>query len=559
MHQSRASQPSSTRESDNLSGNVSQQTVTRHRASYYESSHESSPPPRENGSSPSLRGSATNARPYAASAHPLDQRNLTRKTRTSFGTPGLSPGAPAVLGRRRSIVNTAPGFATRDYKHSSLPHSSNGNYASSPFQEHPALARGDGEAPQTFHAEDTESTVSTTAPSTVWDELDDLKSRIRKLELTGKLPKSSNAAMANSFSERPPTATTTMTTISTSPKRLQMETMPPEGSTVEGQGTVTAHPILYSALAKIKPVINKNLFKALEATASDALTLAAMTGGTGSQGPSQISASTIGNSNAVDRQLRRKADSMCRSLTELCIALADDRSEAEASSIATRPSSRNAIPPVQRSEANRQDMRSFRAASEDPEFTSSSKIMSRLEARRRTSLLGSRPLIHKNSPQEALTPVPSFNPLAGRLDRVSSVNLRNHASQEEVDSTISRRPPSRATTEISQMRPSPQTQASREYTSQHPMPSLAQLSPSMQSTLPTRKSYFSSSPQTPITPSVQPGSKRYLERSTPPSSADSARLAEARQRRILSLGQHTSAGQSKIGIPSGRLRKPDSE
>ncbi|KAJ0292443.1 hypothetical protein CBS470a_002748 [Colletotrichum nupharicola] len=54
------------------------------------------------------------------------------------------------------------------------------------------------------------TTASTTEPSTVWDELDDLKSRIHRLEMTGKLPKISGAVMSRTSDERPPTATNTV-------------------------------------------------------------------------------------------------------------------------------------------------------------------------------------------------------------------------------------------------------------------------------------------------------------------------------------------------------------
>jgi hypothetical protein len=48
-----------------------------------------------------------------------------------------------------------------------------------------------------------------------------------------------------------------------------------------------------------------------------------MIGSVGQPGPISSGASTIGGYNVTDRQLRKKADSICRSLTELCIALAD--------------------------------------------------------------------------------------------------------------------------------------------------------------------------------------------------------------------------------------------
>ena len=217
------------------------------------------------------------------------------------------------------------------------------------------------------------------------------------------------------------------------------------------------------------------------------------------------------------------------------------------------PASRNGTPPTQRTEAAL-DPRFSRAVSEDPELRSSSRVMSRLEARR-TSLLGSGSGFSPGEPSQGpATPTQSvITPLASKLDRTSSV-LRRRTDEEE-SKTAARRPPSRATTELGQMRPSPQTRISREYVSNHPLPNYPQRSPSVQSGLPTRKSYFTSS-NSPVTPSnVLPGNRRYLPGSTPPSSSDSARLAEARQRRLASLGQPKSASQPRVG----RLRQTESE
>ena len=564
LPQARTSRPSSSSRPSTSGASFAGQQDSAKQNHHYKSSFDSAfHRSTEKDSLASLRDAASGNRPYAASAHPLDQRFRTRNARTSFGTPprdGLSqegsPDLASSYDRRRSLRDTSPGVGSRSYKQSNLSYAVNGNYGSSSFPVQSTPVHGQEAALVTPHAAGTESTVSTTAPSTVWDELDDLKSRLRKLELTGILPKSSNAAMSNALNDRPPTATTTMTTMSSSPKRRQVENISPEASTVKSPGNTNIHPLLHSALAKAKPTVNANLYRALEATALDALTLAAMTGSAGSQEASQT-ASVVGPAGGIDRQLRRKADSMCRSLTELCIALAEEPPEPELPNARSRPGSNDSPSTAQRTEAALPDPRLLRGASIEPEARASSRVMSRLEARR-TSILGSSPLYgRRESTPEVSTPTQTVTPLGSRIDRTSTVTLRSRAKKEPGETTNNDRPPSRAATEIGQLRPSPQSRISREYTSQHPMPNNSERSPSVQSSLPQRKSYFSQVSTSPLTPIVQPGNRRYLERSTPPSSADSARLAEARQRRIASLGQHTSAGQSRIGISTGRLRQSE--
>ena len=86
-----------------------------------------------------------------------------------------------------------------------------------------------------------------------------------------------------------------------------------------------AHPLLHAALAKSKPFMSAEVYRALESAANDAFSLSAMMGSPGQPGPISSGASTIGSgSNITDRQLRRKTDSVCRSLTELCVALGED-------------------------------------------------------------------------------------------------------------------------------------------------------------------------------------------------------------------------------------------
>jgi len=172
---------------------------------------------------------------------------------------------------------------------------------------------------------DSGSVVSTSAASTVWDELEDLKSRIKRLEFTGKLPPSNGmSGFSGSSGERPRTGTTTVTTISSSPRhKLQND-----ASEHSNDSPLSAtHPLLHSALNKSKTVLPPDIVKALEAVAADTLSLAQYVGSTGSPNTSGVSAA-MNNADrgiATDRQVRRKVDSMCRSLTELCIALSDGR------------------------------------------------------------------------------------------------------------------------------------------------------------------------------------------------------------------------------------------
>lgn len=177
--------------------------------------------------------------------------------------------------------------------------------------------------------EGTESSASGgPAPSTVWDELDDLKSRMRRLELTGKAPSTSGAAMSRASDDRPPTATTNATTMSASPKRGTGANASQPDAVSTTSSHKEAQPLLLSALTKTKDLVAPDTFSAMETAANDALALSAMMGTAGQPGPISSGVSTIGGGGGLtDRQLRRKADSICRSLTELYIALADEMSQ----------------------------------------------------------------------------------------------------------------------------------------------------------------------------------------------------------------------------------------
>ncbi|KAI9692136.1 MAG: hypothetical protein M1822_006366 [Bathelium mastoideum] len=375
----------------------------------------------------------------------------------------------------------------------------------------------------------TDSVNSNTAPSTVWDELDELKSRIKKLELTGKLPATSGQAISNGSVERPRTATTTVTTISSSPNHRKAAAVSPTTRAQEDDSKGTnVHPLLHSALARAKQVLSPSTYRVLEATAFDALALATMTGNVGLQGTNSSAASIINGAAAPDRQIRRKADSMCRSLTELCIALCESKSvispTSPASTIATRPASRDTTTNVGATNIDsrlpRERQSSLEPERAPPPRNSPSRALSRIEARR-SSLITTTSLSASNSPREITTPRTStFNtppsshqissePLPNRFTRTGTSLLRDRrrriAPSESPPTTSDNnddegndfpdddptlRVPSRAATELvprssasisgsSTLQRFRNRLSSREYTSSHPLPNtpISPLSP----------------------------------------------------------------------------------
>lgn len=307
---------------------------------------------------------------------------------------------------------------------------------------------------------DTESVESANAPSTVWDELDDLKSRIRNLEIGGKMPSPSAATATNQSFERPRTATTAPTTISSSPKHARKQSTAPTDVNTPGLSTATLHPLLHSALAKAKDVLNPQLYRSLEVTASDALALAAMTGSGGPQGTAFTAASMVNGGAVSDRQIRRKADSMCRNLTDLCIALCEGRSDLASPTIKASPITASHL------QGETPSARYSRRASLGPEDlqirTTPNRTMSRLDSRRSSLLgLGLGNTI-STSPAEAneqyhiqdSSPTHDQTDYASRYNRPGTSLQHSRYSQveDEPPEEVPSRAPSRAMTELGHMR-----------------------------------------------------------------------------------------------------------
>ncbi|KAK0623525.1 hypothetical protein B0T14DRAFT_390587, partial [Immersiella caudata] len=531
----------------------------------------------------------TSARPQIART-PLRPSPITPR-QISFQDP--TPDTGSAYRRRQSVTESNAGTTVSrpsQYRNPNLALGGQGRtYNSSPLVPRSTGLQKDEPQPSVevggHGVEGTESSASTTAPSTMWDELDDLKSRIHRLELTGKAPSTSGAAMSRASDDRPPTATTNATTISASPKRGSGPgaSQPDASSTTSSQRE--AQPILLSALSKTKGIVSNDVFCAIEAAATDALALTTMVGVPGQLGPISSGASMIGGvNNVTDRQLRRKADSICRSLTELCIALADEAGPTKAGQSASAPREKELEPltsptvtkfaplPPQRRPSTLVDSTPTKPAIMSPRAPTS------LEQRRLT-MLASATLPSPRYALAPLTPVESTG--AGRktslllsrtrragteepeevTGRGSSLLLRTRragteepeesreAPQGRKTSLLVRsrklsnddedeprfRVPSRAITEVNSFRTTPReanTQSQASPPDSNPLGSSA---------LPRRRLLPSSlNPRlvTPATPSSA-SSRRYFDRPTPDRETNTVaeKLAEDRGQRQFSLSQ----------------------
>lgn len=452
-----------------------------------------------------------------------------------------------------------------------------------------AVERAQPEVDKTRNDGTTESSLSTTAPSTVWDELDDLKSRIRKLELTGKFPASSAAAMSNVSVERPRTAATTATTLSSSPKQkhirktsLSVDLPPPTPNPIQT--------LLHSALAKAKTNVGNEVYGVLETTATDALTLANMLGSTTTSTPSGT-ASSVNGSGMTERQAKRKADSLCRSLTELCLAISDEQAlpqqeQQRQSQEPIRPISqgRQSLATIEDNGDSRSSTatRFRRSMSHEPESfvtpDSALRVLGRLENRRANTInFGASTHRDRLSHDEQSSPQTSLNASHARLNRLSGPHrLRREDDSDDRSSVFSRTLSSRAMTEVggyssSRLSNTTRERMSREYANESPSTRLStsyqqgsphppKTSPSVHTTTPIhsqRRSYAtppSSGIPTASGVNIQPGFRRYgVSTSTHGTPSDSPSQVESvPQTRITSASSKTATSYTAIQQPRMR-------
>jgi hypothetical protein len=434
------------------------------------------------------------------------------------------------------------------------------NHRRTSFQQDP---RADGDS------------VVSTVQSAVWDEMPDAKSHLHRLDQSRTF-QSSGGTGSNGSGERPRTATTTVTTVSSSPKVALGSKLGIADPKLGGPEASNIHPLLHQSLDRCKPILNPTLYRALSNAASDALEMAASSRG-GGNGSVYANSSATGGI-ASDRQLRRRADNLCRNLTDLCIALIESSPESanRASALANRRQSRELSAPPQIPEAR--SVYSRQASVEPGERErrpTPSRALERVEARRaslmststpggsprETSFPAQRKTQHLEAPQSsplapsaALPPsTPSSLLAPSSMLRSGTSMLRSHrmaAAEEDDDSSL--RPPSRATTEIGTLRKRSGrlsvglSRADYAYTSQHPLPQSSALRRVTGGTM--------SSPLAPLSAAssvVSRGVSRqyYGDRLQPP--LDTTEEDEKKTKRR-SFGLYAGSG-SAVGRPLGRV------
>ncbi|KAI0419940.1 hypothetical protein F5X98DRAFT_48424 [Xylaria grammica] len=579
-----------------ISRRLSEQESSRVRALGHDQGERTGPPVSFRGHSREphsedlkLRSASTSIR-----ASPLSPRILTYQ----------DPSEPTSAHRRRQpSIDRASAALSRmtSLKQVNVNYSHPRAYNSSPLVSHGADSqKQEAQSNDPPPREGTDSTTSTAAPSTVWDELEELKSRIHRLELTGKLPPTSSAAISRASDERPPTAHTNATTLSASPKRgvssvvqsVETPTMPKD-----------SHPLLNSALAKSKDFLAHEVYDALETATIDALSLAAMMGTAGQPGPISSGTSNMGsNSGAVtDRQLRKKADSICRSLTELCLALSENANATKPQQIAIPPTEGNTVtsPTITQFSGMATQRRPSAPANRALELATSPRTTSRFEEKRATILTASAlPSPRYNANNSTTTDgtttgrkssllfsrarrAGTEEPEDGR--RTSTVLRSRRAGTEEPEDASDRKPiltrgrratldpgedefrfrtPSRAVTEVNGLRP-------REYISQLPPPPVAKETETLaNSALPRRRVGSTTlntriAQATVVTAAASPSaiatpSRRYADRPIPSRETvfEGDKIAEDRPQRQFSLARSGSLNrraanrQSMIAAPS---------
>ncbi|KAL9083681.1 MAG: hypothetical protein Q9159_005645 [Coniocarpon cinnabarinum] len=269
--------------------------------------------------------------------------------------------------------------------------------------------------------DDLESHASTAAQSGLWDELHELKSRMRKLESNSARSRYhgvNNTESTTGF-ERPRTSTTHTTTSASrrsSNNDHLSSTLVNKPQPPANEGT-EIHPLLHSALRKARLVVSPDVFKALETSASDALQLANIARTSVEPLDLQSMAATTLDTDPERnlKRVQRRADNLCRSLTELCIVLCE---QARASS------SSGGVPPRSPYDSTKPPPSALTGVHLSAQRPSSS---GRPYAK---SEIGTPPTTHLNGYSDSpTTALDSRRALADRINR-----LQNRANARSLDS-----------------------------------------------------------------------------------------------------------------------------
>ena len=245
-------------------------------------------------------------KPAAGNANNFSSTRTERRPLESYKTP--SPERTAMRASELAYTTPEAFDAIRDQSSAGLPH------------DNTAAKRG------WAHTDGLESEASTTAASTVWEELTELKARMRKLESSGS--RSRHYSTTTDPSDRPKTATTTTFTTNSASRRSSnndhLSSTWPSRPRPPSQDISDTHPLLHSALRKARLVIDRDVYTALEASSIDALQIATIArNDVQGEMSSAVTSVTADDSTQLQKQMVRKTDNLCRSLTELAIILCE--------------------------------------------------------------------------------------------------------------------------------------------------------------------------------------------------------------------------------------------
>ncbi|KAI9672864.1 MAG: hypothetical protein M1831_000300 [Alyxoria varia] len=336
-----------------------------------------------------------------------------------------------------------------------------------------------------------DSEMSNSVASGVWEELEELKSRIKHLEYGGGRSRPRGTSiLRDQHNERPGTRHSQSET----PRRELLSPVPTSLSR-RGSNSGELHPLLRSAMMKTKSYLDPSSYQFLEGSAHDALELAALSRATCQENDSKDD-DAFNELAMSQKRIVWKADNLCRNLTDYCISLNENylnspsnrrgtnsqsSSQEEASSPVTAVDHRRRL-------LERAEQLSSRVAS---------RKMERGESRQSAQDQRGRTTRHISLAEDRTG---AGSVLDSRtLGRAATTNGHTNHNHNAVDYTHGGtgtgddgtiRLPSRAATEVSRQNGtytpthSPRDlRLSKDYTSRHPLPERKNLSPTVRQVL----------------------------------------------------------------------------
>lgn len=162
----------------------------------------------------------------------------------------------------------------------------------------------------TPYSQDGKESVTSDAPTTVWDEIDDLRSRLRRIESVRPL-------ITRWRHERPDTAITDATSSQLSQKDHR-QAASPAGTLTGKSNTFSLQQELQAALALAHPTLDDNTYRAIDSSADDATAVLFLLNNL------DVDSVERNDLQMSLKRLRRRSEDLLGNLTDLCRALNRD-------------------------------------------------------------------------------------------------------------------------------------------------------------------------------------------------------------------------------------------